>query len=311
MSSAESKDNIRIVVRETKIGSGDAAISIGFKSNASGCCLCKMLSQTTHECRPEGTEEMLICYSMYMFVNQALSGNPLAVSKSKVASVNCVAGNGQFSITWNTKGNLSAVRKSVGIALKVMNPAKMYSVYSKLAKDQGIAPIKEVFNYVAEKVRAAMASELLIMVVGPVKSDPAKLKDLLGVLANKKNLSAIDGEKKKPTDYVECNHQNYTVLKSKGWQAAIMSDFLRERIRGLNPIMCDDSLLLNIKPQTWESLSKKLKEHTNDFVKAKYSKLGDTLGVPLAYVYSRVVPVYDLLELSNIKLQDVIKALNI
>lgn len=277
---------LSLYVSPTKLV-GNVAVSLCFPMKVNGCSLAKMGAggqDCGSTCFPAGTEEAAVCYSLYLMVNQILCGDPLAISKSKVSSVTCCGHNGLFSINWNVKGTVSAVRKSVGLALRVLNPAKMYAVYSRVLREVGGTPKKESFAYVANEATDAVKSSLTVGVVGNINIDKEKLDGMLEVLKKKHNVSAVTGSKTKPSDHTECDHANYAEVKTSGWASAVVSDYLRFKVRGLNPTLCDKHLLLPMKQSMYETLAKKVKDGVKVYVASKYTKLEDNLGVVFGYM---------------------------
>ena len=280
------KGNLSLYVAPTKLV-GDCAVGLCFDMKLNTCAMCRLTSggnSCGSECFPEGTEEACLCYSLFMVVEQALCGSPDAVAKSKVGRVVCDLHNGMFFINWNTKGNASAVRKSIGIALKVLNPSKVNSLYSRLVKEMGGSAKKEAFNYVADLAIKSMKSGIQIGVVGNIKVDKEKVNDMLDVLVNKVNLSPVDGKKEAPKEHRNCVHDNFVEVKVAGWESAVVSEFLKNKVKGLNVYLCDKYLLLPVKEQQWETLQNKLKDSVTDYADAKYGKLKDKLPEVWGYV---------------------------
>lgn len=277
---------LTVYIAPTKLV-GNVAVSMCFPMHVNGCALAKMGAggqDCGSTCFPSGTEEAAVCYSLYLMINQVLCGDPLAISKSKVSSVTCCGHNGLFSINWNVKGTVSAVRKSVGLALRVLNPAKMYPVYCRVLREVGGVPKKESFAYVASEAASAVKSSLTVGVVGNINVDKDKLDGMLEVLKKKHSVAAVEGSKSKPTDHTDCEHTNYAEVKTTGWASAAVSDYLRFKVRGLNPTLCDKYLLLPMKQSAYETLAKKAKDGVKAYVAAKYTKLGDNLGVVFGYM---------------------------
>ncbi len=266
---------------------GDVAVSVCFPMVVDGCALGKLSTGGQGcggTCYPAGSEEAALCYGLFLAVNQALCGDPVAVSKSKVGAVGCGAHNDMFFINWKTKGTASAVRKSIGMALKVLNPAKMFPVYSRCVRELGGVPKKESFAHVAAIAASAVKTNLSVGVVGNIKADKAKLDGMMDVLKKKHSVSTVDGSKSKPADHTACDHSNHTEVKSSGWSSAVLSDYLNNKVKGLNPTLCNKVLLLPIKESAWETLAKKLKSGVKDYVAQKYTKLGDELPEVFGYL---------------------------
>ena len=290
---------------------GDVAVSVCFPMVVDGCALGKLSTGGQGcggTCYPAGSEEAALCYGLFLAVNQALCGDPVAVSKSKVGAVGCGAHNDMFFINWKTKGTASAVRKSIGMALKVLDPAKMFQVYSRCVRELGGVPKKESFAHVASAAASAVKNNLTVGVVGNINmnkakpkpgakprpgadgkppkppSNKSKLEQMMDVLKKKHSVSSVDGSKSKPTDHTACDHSNQTEVKTSGWSSAVLSDYLNNKVKGLNPTLCNKVLLLPIKESAWETLAKKLKSGVKDYVAMKYTKLGDDLPQVFGYL---------------------------
>jgi hypothetical protein len=240
-------------------------------------------SSCTAGCYPAGVEEAALGYSIYLAVRQVLCGDPLAVSKSKVADVVCVMSNGMLGINWKVKGTGSAIRKSIGLALKNIDPFRMFPIYSRCIKHLGGSVDKDVFMYVAEAAAKSIKSSLLVGVVGSVKIDKTKLDDMVDILSKKHEVSSAKGTKTKPSGHTACDHSEFVEIKVSGWQSYVLNEYIRNKVRGLVPSMCDKYLLLQIKPTQWDTLAKKLKSGVKDFAASKYSKLKDELPPVFGY----------------------------
>ncbi len=162
------KDNLHIFIKKVGFLS-DVAICVSFKANLNSCCLNKLKNAHDCNCFPVGSEEACVCYAMYLNAHNELCGNPLAIAKSKVGSVDCGAHNGSFSICWKVKGTGSAVRKSIGIVLKCLQPYKVYSAYSQCLKLLNKKPIREEFNYVANALNKSLKDHVMCGVIGNIR----------------------------------------------------------------------------------------------------------------------------------------------
>jgi len=278
------KGGLSLSVESTKLV-GDVAVGVCFALDCDGCTFHKLCgsSNCSPDCHPKGAEEAVIGYALYAAVRQVLCGDPLAVSKTKVGAVECVIHNGMVGINWKVKGTGSAVRKSIGMALKVLDPSKMYPAYSRCIKQLNVSLNKEHFMYVADEAAKAIKSNVQISVVGNIKLDKPKLEAMLEVLVKKHDPNSPKGPKSKPSGHVECDHSRHTELKVSGWSSAVLADYIRSKVKGLEPMLCNKSMLLPIKPAQWDTLATKLKKDVKDFAKLKYAKVGD--GLPAVFGY--------------------------
>lgn len=265
----------------------DVTVAISFDFSLDGCVL-RNLSGGSCNCFPKGAEEAVLAYCLHQHINEVLSGDPAAFAKSKVAAVRCVCHNGMLSFSWNTKGTVSGVRKSLGIALKNLAPQKMYSIYSRVMKDyeskcnhKGSAS-REVFTQVAADMAAGMKN-INIGIVGNIRVDKAALEGMLDVLVGKYEVPQVSGNKEKPSGHNACEHQGVEV-KITGWQSFVFADFVQSRLKGIAITVCDKQLLLGIKQSVWDTQVTHMKPKVAEFVKLKYGKIASGLGEIVAYI---------------------------
>ncbi len=281
----EKKDGLSVYVESTRVV-GDVSIGMCFDIECNGCSMGKLCGGASCCCAgyPAGSEEAALCYALYLAVRQVLCGDPLAVLKTKVGNVSCVAHNGMFGINWKVKGTGSAVRKSIGLALKVLDPAKMFPAYSRHIRQLGGSPNKDAFSHVADAVAKKISSNLTVGVVGNIKIDKEKLKAMMEVLTKKHNVSSVSGTKTKPSGHKACEHSDCCDVKVSGWASAVVSDFIMAKVKGLTPCVCDAHLHLHLKPGQWDTLSKKLKKYAGEYAANKYGKVGDNLPAVFGYL---------------------------
>ena len=288
------KGSLALFIERTQLV-GDVAVCLSFKVKLSSCCLNKLKGSCACNCFPDGSEESCVCYALFLVVKNALCGSPLATKNSKVGDVSCGVNNGAFFISWKVKGTGSAVRKSLGIALRNLAPGKLYSVYAHCVKEAGGKPSKDSFAYAADQVIKSINSNVHCGVVGNirlVKKDPATKKDvaaididaMIDILSAKINPGSVAGSKKEPAGHKGCDHANRTEVAISGWQSFVLKSYLDAKVRGLHPAICDRFLLIAVKPAVWETISKKAKKYVKDYVDQKYSKVGSELPALLGYM---------------------------
>jgi hypothetical protein len=179
---------------------------------------------------------------------------------------------------------VSAVRKSLGIAFKFLEPAKMYPLYARLMRKLGKATDREQFNYVADETIRAIKKHLAVTIVGKIKIEKAQLDDMLKILSNKLTLTPVTSKKSKPDDFEKCNHEGMTEVAVSGWKSAVLHDFLVAKVNGLQPVLYQNYLLLPIKPAQWTTTATKLKKYIKDYATTKYGKVKKDLPALFAYL---------------------------
>lgn len=289
----EAKQGKLSIVFERTSYVGDVAVCLSFKCKLSACCLIKLKCGCKCGCFPSGSEEACVAYAIYLTVRNSLCGDPLATKKSKVSDVYCGYNDGEFSISWRVKATGSAVRKSIGIALKCLAPAKTYAGYSYCVKEAGGKANRDHFTYAANNIAKGINSGVQCAVVGGIrlrKVDPKTKKemdaidaaDMLSVLSKKLNAES-DGKGSENKDHVNCSHDNHVELKCSGVDAVMLKDYIMAKLKGVAPVICDKTLLVPLKESVWDTASKKLKNAVKDYVAMKYAPVGGELAAVLGY----------------------------
>jgi hypothetical protein len=295
------KSNLSIVIERCGYAP-DVSVNVSFDAKLNSCC-----GMCSCGCFPQGVELSCLCHALAAVVHQNLCGTPLHIKKSKVASVTCGSANGKFYISYTTKGVASAVRKSLGIVLKCLVPEKVFSTYSRFIKQHGGSADRSVFNFVADEVTKSIKDKVQCLVVGNIKlekKDPETKKlvkaidvdAMLDILHKKLDVSEVAGSKTNPSksDHKACDHKESTELKVSGWHAAIIRDFINDKVKGVQPKICDKYLLIQLKGVQWETQAAKIKKYAKDFVASKYDSLGNDMCPLLAYQMSNSISSMDI-----------------
>ena len=283
------KNNLHLFISPTsKVGS--VVVSIGFETDCnagilrnlkSGCC-CNC-QQDEKKCFPKGAECTSVCFSLYKLVQTKLAGSPLDVFKSKVGNVCCNFSQGVFYVFWDVQGTVSAVRKSLGMALSCIQPSKVYSIYQDCMRMLNHHSDRNAFNFVADELCKSINSKLVCAVVGKIKADNDKLNAMLDVLSKKLPKLDCDGKKEKPSGHVECVSEHCSI-KCSGWSSGILKDYLNFKLKGINISTNEHGLCLNMKDARFETMKSKLKEGVSDFMSAKFGKVKTDLYPILSYL---------------------------
>jgi hypothetical protein len=278
------KGNVNIYIQSTKLA-GDVAVCICFDMNINSCCLNRLNCGWSYcDCNPSGIEEACVVYATYLNVNNLLCGDPVAMKSTKVGSTRCGSHNGHFFISWKVKGTVSAVRKSLGIALKGLVPSKLYSTYTHCARSVGCKVDRATFNWAADEVLKAIKSGVQCGVVGNIKADKEKVEKIVQIISKKLNPGTSATPKTKPSGHTQCDHKNVVDVKVSGWAAYVVKDYIMSKAKGVVPLICNKSLMIMMKQNSWDSLSSKLKIQSSDHIKARYGKVGPELGNVMAYL---------------------------
>lgn len=227
-----------------------------------------------------GSEQAALAYALYITVRDKMVGSPLEMSRSRVSRINYDAQEGKFMLSWNTQGSVSMLRKTIGLALSVMNPHKLYSKYAINCKNLGCKADRDVFNHVANAMADSIKKGIKIAVVGRIKVDNTKVKDILQKVEKKlPKLTNIKGTK--PPIYDKFVHE-FPVIKVSGIAAAAVADYIRSQ--GMGTTFIGNELIIYNKSFTTKKSTLKKTDRVKNYVRQKYEKLGTNFSCIFAYL---------------------------
>ena len=163
----------------------DIAVLMGLHYDCSKINLINLKTNNPSDELLNGAESSALGYALFEAIRDKFIGSPLELARSRVSRVDCDSINGKFLISWNTQGSVSMLRKTIGLALSCLDPAKLYAKYAENMKLLGGKNDRDVFNYLANEMIDAIKKGIKVDVVGKINVDAAKLKDLLAKVDNK------------------------------------------------------------------------------------------------------------------------------
>ena len=260
----------------------DIAVIMGIHYKCSKINLINLKSNNPTTELVNGAEESALGYALFESIRDKFIGSPLELSRSRVSRVDCDSLNGKFLISWNTQGSLSMLRKTVGLALSALDPAKLYSKYAENMKLLGGKTDRDVFNYIAGEMISAIKNSVKVVVVGKIKVDSAKLKDLLGKVDKKQPKMTTIPKGTKPQKHAECPC-DYPHVNASGISAVVVADYIKSKSGGMGVDVFDGKVIVYNK--SWDTKKKSLKgDRAKDYVKQKYEKLKGDFACVLAYL---------------------------
>lgn len=234
----------------------------------------------TNNCFFTGSEQAALAYALFHTIRDKLVGSPLEVARSRVSRIECYAKEGKFMISWNTQGSVSALRKTIGIVLSTMNPHKLFAKYSTNIKNLGGKANRDEFNYVANQMVDSIKKSIKIAVVGRIKVDAVKLKDILAKVDKKQQkLSHEKGIKPGPHD--KFTH-SFPSIKATGIASVAAEDYIRSQGMG-TAAMNDEIIIYNRSYESKKAAFKKV-DRIKTYVRQKYEKLGKDFPCVFAYL---------------------------
>ena len=256
------------------------SISIPF-AEVCGGCLKRLKTNCMEEAElMQGSEEASILYAQFEVIRDKLTGSALEVFKTKVSNIDCHSIDGYFVITFNTQPTGTSLRKTCGLALSCLNPAKLFSKYTQNIKFLGAKSAnRETFNFVANKLMQEIKKSITITAVGKINTDKDKLNDITTSLTAKipELMMASSKETQKPEKRhiasTASTASAYPTVKCSGLGRAILVDYIRNNAGGMSVGVNDDGIV--IYSHGWHAKHKHLKDkkRIQDYIHKKYMKL--------------------------------------
>lgn len=260
----------------------DLAVAISFGSD------CDQSALDALQCSGQHSSSKLdcsaVCYAVYLNVKQRLMGSALEVAKSRVADVKCGCAGKKFVISWATQGTGSALNKTLGEAMKAINPAKVFSTYKQVKKSVGESANREEFNYVVDALLKGFKVDACA--VGRINTTKAKLNEIVKKAAAKLNLDKADSPKSKPQESknqkAEKEQKANPVVKCSGLDACVVYDYLSSN----SVLVKYANNGVEVLSGGWDSKHAQLKkaDRISRFVAQKYVKLGEHFTPVMSYL---------------------------
>jgi len=259
----------------------DIAVIMGIQFKVNKCCLNKLKCNNPSEKLHTGSESASMGYALYELVKEKMTGSALEISKSKVSRISCNALNGKFLLSWNTSG-FSGLRKTLSLALGCLAAPKLYSKYAENMKLLGGKSDRDIFNTLSNEMTDAIKKNIKFSIVGKIKVDESKIKDLLTKIESKiPKQELLKGLK--PVPKYEDHTQLYPTVKASGISAVAIADYIRAKSGGMSVDVCDSYVLIYNKNADTKINQLKKKDRIKDYVK-KYEKLKDEFYCVFAYM---------------------------
>lgn len=266
MQAAEGKVIVTVVT--DKILPTNVSVSIGFPSAQSNWfVLRKLMRKVPCGCPSlaNGSEATALSYAIFDNIEEKLIGNPLAQSKSKVSSVKCNFRNGEFSIHLMCSNTYTAVKKAITLAIKSINPHRLWSKYqANIILLNGKPKRFEFVTCVNDLIQNIM---LNVVVVGKITIDQTKVNNLALSAANSFKPVGIEKAGTKPASLeFKRTITNYPTVIAKSFHAMLAVDFIMDAtdlnavVENDNVIVYDDKKMPNISTKQVDKYVEKYKK---------------------------------------------------
>ncbi len=280
MFSAKHK-NVELRVKCNKSLPG-VVVAVAFDAKVSCCTFNRAMGRACcADCFTKGSEEAILAAALYNNVCLALTGDVRANDSSKVSRVEANCLGDQITFSWSVKNNLSAVRKSLGLAIKALQPAKVFRDYSWICKKIDCKVNKSFFLHAVKTIADSLKKSIKCIVVGKLNVTKEKVDEATEVLSGKFVLNTVSGAEN-PTGHTDCKMDGLT-FKCGGWKCCVLADFIRAKV-GVCPVIYPSEIYLGDKKNLKDAISKKLKGQLSVYVNSKFGKYSD-LGDRLAALY--------------------------
>jgi hypothetical protein len=284
------KDNISVVVESTKkVADIIVALSISTK-DINDCCFYSLKNQCAITAAADEAYMAAVAYAVFEHIRDKLTGSALEVFKTKVSNVNCYVTNGAFTVTWNTQGTVTSLRKTTGIALSCLNIHKLFPKYTENIKFlTGKGADRDTFKYICDKFAKDIIKSVKIVAVGKINATQGHLDDLIEKISGKFPKSELSTSSKaaappKSNKLIADDGAISTTINCSGLDAGLVADYIRNNSSLASVYVNSAGVTLPIKDLT---KIKKLqdKKRIEDYVAKKYTKLHTVGELPVLLVY--------------------------
>lgn len=235
-----------------------------------------------------GAEEAAVAYALFELIRDKLIGSPLEVARSKVDHIAVHAHGNHLVIAWNTQGNQSSLRKTVGVVLKCLQPNTLFSRYSDNLKLLGGKPSRECFNHCANKLISGIEKGVHFVAAGKIKLASSADKQMMQKSFDTACKKYVSSSKSKDVHAPEKHPEYKSVYPelncSDGASAIVVAEYIRANSNGMGVRVSDK--YVSISSNSWGSKRDALKNKSriSAYVASKFSKLGDFAGLYAAYL---------------------------
>ncbi len=284
------KEGLTLVVGVSK-RPADIVVGMSIKlKNIAPCCFKKLKNNCMQEAvAMRGTAQAAFAYALYEAVRDKLAGSGLEIFKTKVSDVDVNVINGMITIIWKTHGTISALRKSMSIAVSCLNPTKLFSKYAenyKLLTGNKASQVE--YQPLAEEFAENIRKEILFTAVGKINITMAKVRDIVDFVVEKipetdLHASALYHAKNRiSADEVPTLFPH---IVCKGLDAAVLVDYIRNNSNGINVEIANDRVVIYSK--TWNTIHKNLKDSKKitNYITKKYSALEEKNELAAIFAY--------------------------
>lgn len=268
---------------------GNILVTISWECSNSDVCALRSL-QCGAPCAHKGVGEMAMCYAMVQGLEQALTGDPKAVSKTRVGETHYGAYNGSFSFSYSAKGSKTVLGRTLKAVCKALKPSRYATAAGVALRGIGQSASAEVKKHLVDNLQKSLAKGLNIFVVGSMKLSSKEGKSEKEVLTEclAKALEAlpkakpISGTKTalspKEVDRQEPDGAEY---KASKMDLVYLYSYLHSKL-GVDPEQTNNGLMVpKMGDKKQKSLAKK--KTVDAFVDAKFGTLKDKLTGAVCY----------------------------
>lgn len=280
---------ITLVVSESKkVSDIIVAVTIPFAGISSGCLKRLKFNYTDSTELVDGSESAAIAFALFETVRDKLTGSGLEIFKNKISNITCYSLDNSFTITWNTQGTGTSLRKTVGIMLSCLNTSKLFTKYSENIKFlSNSGGKKEQFNGLSKKFIESIKKSIDVTAVGKINMVMAKLKDIGDALVSKlpeMDIASVKDIAPLPKHAVVASVP-YPVILSKGIETAIVADYIRNTSNGMAVDITDEGVV--IYNYDFEIKHRQIKDaaRIKDYIHKKYKKLEDKEELSAIFAY--------------------------
>jgi hypothetical protein len=258
----------------------NASVSMTIPFKCSPHYIRMLFGEVCHIDAKEELESSALAAALFHFIKIKFTGSPADAASHKVDSMTCAAHGENFVISWNTQGSGTAIKKTIGTALKNLKPGSLFTSYSSYIRMLGHKPQRPQFLMIANKMIAAINSSIEFVIIGKFSASLTQKVIYDGVVNKFQKSDKLEGAA--AIEQREKFEINYPFLKcSNGAEAIIVSEYIRHN--KIATVVCGSEVA--VYSTSIDTVKSKLGDSAKikDYVKNKITKLGEIAPQLIAY----------------------------
>lgn len=264
-------------------------VGVCFKAPVNACMLNRLKGGWSCNSVGPNAELTFAAFALYKHISVVLFGTPTAAEASGVTALNCGTSGGHFIMSWQSSHVLSHARKSLGIVLKSLTPARVWPRYQTYCRAFDMKPVRAEFNWAANTLIRGIKGGIGCCIVGKLKVAPKKktnpktgarkivstrgqvADDFFDICVGKMNVGEAARPQSEPEGHSKCEHDMPSIAAS-GWEAYVLADFIAFRAPGSDPVIGNREVYVAVSAAKFDTMVAKMRKTASKFIQQKYKR---------------------------------------